>query len=122
MMDSVKSIVSNQLQETGILIDNISLIGAIRLPAEVKAALDSKVTATQRAQQRENELREAEAQAKKVVAQAQGEAEANKVKMSSLTQQIIEWQRLENERRAIDKWNGVLPTVTSNTIPFINVK
>jgi len=122
LMDSVQYIVKRNLDSTGIIIGKISLIGSIRLPSSMKAALDAKVTATQKAQQRENELREAEASAKKTIAIAQGESEANKIKMSSLTSQIIEWQRLENERVAIAKWNGVLPTMTGSAIPFVNIK
>ena len=122
MIDDVTTLASNQLKETGILIDKISLIGAIRLPAQVKAALDAKVSATQKAQQRENELREAEATAKKLVAQAQGEAEANNIKMNSLSDKIIEWQKVQNETAAIEKWNGVLPQVTSGATPFITIK
>lgn len=122
LMDSVQNIVKNQLDTSGIIIDKISLIGSIRLPESMKAALDAKVTATQKAQQRENELREAEAAAKKTIAMAQGEAEANRIKMSSLSAQIIEWQRLENERVAIAKWNGVLPQMTGGAVPFVNFK
>ncbi len=123
LMDSVMANLKRQFDSTGIIIEKISLIGAIRLPPEVKSALDSKISATQRAQQRENEIREAEAQAKKTIAQAQGEAEANRIKLSSLNAQIIEWQRLQNELTAIQKWNGVLPSVTgAGAVPFINVK
>lgn len=122
MIDSVQALAKQQLDSSGIIIDKVSLIGSIRIPQSVKDALDMKVAATQKAQQRENELREAEATAKKLVAQAQGEAESNKIKASSLTPSVIEWQRLQNETKAIDKWNGVLPTVTSGVTPFMNLK
>jgi regulator of protease activity HflC (stomatin/prohibitin superfamily) len=122
MIDSVQALAKQQLDTTGIVIDKVSLIGSIRIPDQVKEALDMKVAATQKAQQRENELREAEATAKKLVAQAQGEAESNKIKASSLTSAVIEWQRLQNETKAIEKWNGVLPTVTSGATPLINLK
>ena len=121
LIESVHAIVKSKLDTTGIIVDNISLIGSIRLPGTIKEALDSKVAATQKAQQRENELREAEAAAKKMVATAQGEADANRIKTSSLNQQIIEWQRLTNEKAAIDKWNGVLPQVTGGATPMISI-
>lgn len=122
LLESVQLIVKSQLDTTGIIIDKISLIGSIRLPTSIKEALDSKVAATQKAQQRENELREAEAAAKKLIAAAQGEAEANRIKTSSLNTQVIEWQRIMNEKAAIDKWNGALPQVTGNATPFVNIK
>jgi regulator of protease activity HflC (stomatin/prohibitin superfamily) len=98
----------------------------MRLPANVTAALNSKIEATQKAQQRENELRESEAQAKKEVAQAEGqakatilraqaEAQANKLKLQTLTKELIQYE-------AVQKWNGELSQVMgSGTIPFLNI-
>jgi len=122
LITEVQNTVQTQVDEIGIIIEKIYLIGDMRLPPTVISALNEKITATQRAQQRENELREAEAAAKKTVAQAQGEAEANRIKLSSLSPQIIEWQRLQNEATAIGKWNGVLPQVTSGAVPFMSIK
>ena len=90
----------------------------------VKEALNKKIEATQRAQQRENELRESEAQAKKEMALADGigrskvitaraeaesliieakaKAEANNMLAKSLTPDLLKWQ-------SISKWNGQLP-------------
>ena len=126
LLDAVKKKVSDEFGPIGIKIDDIYLIGSMRLPENVLTALNSKIEATQRAQQRENELREAEAQAKKNVAEAEGqakallakataEAEANRLKQKTLTRELIEYE-------AIQRWNGELPTVTGGgTMPFINV-
>jgi regulator of protease activity HflC (stomatin/prohibitin superfamily) len=127
LVDVVQKKVGEQVAAQGIIIDKIYLIGSVRLPANVVAALNSKIEATQRAQQRENELREAEAEAKKQVAKAEGEAKAtlaraeaeskaNQLKLRTLTRELIEYE-------AIQKWDGKLPTMTGNSaIPFINVK
>ena len=73
-VDSVENKVQAQLTPDGIIVDKISLIGNIRIPKQVTAALNAKLEAGQRASQRETELREAEAQAAKDVAQAEGQA------------------------------------------------
>lgn len=122
LIDSVKKDVKGKCDSIGIVIEELYWIGRIKVPTVVKNAIDAKIQATQIAQQRENELRQAEAEAKKKIAEAEGEAQANKIKMSSLTPQVIEWQRLENERKAIESWNGQLPTVTSGVTPFIQLK
>jgi regulator of protease activity HflC (stomatin/prohibitin superfamily) len=136
MVDDVQKLVAERATLAGITVSQVSLLGAIRLPNTVVGALNSKIEATQRAQQRENELREAEAQAKKDVAAAEGEAQrlkalaegraaatlteaeaqaqANKILAESLTTPLIEY-------RKIDKWNGALPTVTSNGQSLINL-
>jgi regulator of protease activity HflC (stomatin/prohibitin superfamily) len=105
LIDSVKQIVKKQLDSTGIVVDNVYLIGSIRIPAGVKQALDDKVKMTQEAQKAENELQKATAMAKIKIVNAEAEAQANKILVSSINQTLVEWE-------TIKKWNGVLPTVT----------
>lgn len=128
--------VRKDLNSLGIDITRIYIIGRFGFPDGVIHALNAKIEATQRAQQRENELREAEAQAKKDVAKAEGaarckiaeaEAEAksnymlaesaarsNKLLSQSITRELVEWQTVE-------RWNGVLPQVSGSNTPFINL-
>lgn len=137
MMDSVQKLVQERSAVAGLNVSQVSLLGSVRLPQNVENALNSKMEATQRAQQRENELREAEAEAKKSVAQAEGEAQkqralaegeaqatltkaeaqakANKILSESLTPALIEY-------RKIDRWNGALPQFGGNVTPLIQVK
>jgi regulator of protease activity HflC (stomatin/prohibitin superfamily) len=108
-------------------IEKLTVVGSFRLPAPVLAALESKIAATQKAMMKENELREAEAEAKKVVAKARGDAEgrlalaeaeakANYLVAKSLTPELVQWQ-------ALAKWNGALPQFTGGgAVPFINIK
>lgn len=122
----VENHVRNDLSPMGIELSRIYLIGRFHFPDTVISALNSKIEAMQRAQQRENELREAEAEAKKQVAKAEGqakcslmqakaEAEANLVLSQSITPELIQWQ-------AVQKWSGDLPQVTSGAIPLIGLK
>lgn len=115
MIDSLQLMTKNQLSPYGIIIDNVFLIGSIRMPESIIKSLNSKVEQTQKAQEAENQLRTAEAQAKIKVVNAQAQADANKLLEASITPTLVQWQ-------AINKWNGILPTVTSGTVPFINVK
>lgn len=123
--DEVQNHVKEDLQIIGIEISRIYLIGRFHFPQTVVDALNSKIEAIQRAQQRENELREAEAEAKKQVAKAEGqakcsmlkaeaEAKANLILSQSITPELIQWQ-------AIQEWDGKLPQVTSGAIPFIQL-
>jgi regulator of protease activity HflC (stomatin/prohibitin superfamily) len=116
--DEVEEHVKSDLKKIGIEISRIYLIGRFHFPQTVVNALNSKIEAIQRAQQRENELREAEAEAKKQIAKAEGrarcsvlqaeaEAQANLLLSSSVTPQLIQWQ-------ATQKWDGKLPQVVGN--------
>ena len=52
---------------------------------------------------------EAEGEAKSAIERARGEAESNRLRQASITPQLLEWKRLENQRAFIDHWNGELP-------------
>lgn len=77
LITKVQKEVSDQVVEYGINIEKIYLIGKFRLPTLVTDALNAKITATQKAQQRENEVAQAKAEADKEIAVARGVAEAN---------------------------------------------
>jgi regulator of protease activity HflC (stomatin/prohibitin superfamily) len=124
--EDVERHVREDLNPIGIELSRIYLIGRFHFPQNVIAALNSKIEAMQRAQQRENELREAEAEAKKQIAKAEGQArcaivqaesesKANSLLSKSVTPELIQWQ-------AVQKWDGKLPSVTSGATPFIQVK
>ena len=125
MLKQAQEIVAKEVGPIGIEVTKISAVGEFRLPENVTKALNSKIEATQRAQQRENELREAEAEAKKKVAAAEGEAasqlaiaeaqaKANRLLSESLTPQLVEYERIK-------RWNGILPQITSGATPFVTL-
>lgn len=126
MMAAVTKEVVDQISPQGIVVDKLYLIGKFRLPENVETALNSKIEATQRAQQRQNEVAEATAAGAKEIATAHAhamaqleiahaEADANKLKQATLTEALIRYQ-------AIQKWNGELPTYTGGgALPFINM-
>lgn len=127
LIENVTTDVQVLCDPIGILIEKIYWIGRIKLPESVKNAIDAKIKATQIAQQRENEVREAQAQAQKKIAQAEGEAvsilrvaeaqaKANTILNRSLTLTLVQY-------KSIEKWNGTLPTYTGGgAVPFINMK
>lgn len=118
--------VQDEFNPEGIMVDKLYLVSSPRPPQNIVEAINSKLEAVQKAQQRENEVAEARAQAEKEVAKAQGdataaltrakaEAEANQLKLKTLTKELIQYE-------AIQKWNGELPNITSGAVPFINVE
>ena len=129
LIEQVQKDVTAQVADLGIIIEKVYWIGELRLPAVVIAAINAKIGATQMAQQRQNEVQQAMAEAQKVRASAQGEADA-KIMMAKAEAQSIELRGdalARNpklvELQAIEKWNGVLPvTMLNNTMPFLPIK
>lgn len=114
---TVESDVKKQAAQVGITVEKVYFVNQMRLPDSVMASINGKIAATQIAQQKENELRAAEADAAKVIAQAKGEAEATRIRGEALKQNPQALEQL-----AIEKWNGQLPQVTSGATPFVSLK
>lgn len=124
LLRKVEDSVSESVSGIGIIVEKVYLIGSMRLPQQVIRALNSKIEATQRAEQRENELREAEAEAKKKVAEARGEAQsvltraeaqakANQILARSVTAELIKYE-------ATKRWDGKLPKFSGGgAVPMI---
>ena len=78
-------------------------------------------TAEQLKLKAERDLQRIEVEARQRVAQAKAEAESLAVQRQQVTPELIRLREMENQRQAIEKWDGRLPNVAGGAIPFINV-
>ena len=120
----VQAMIDQKVSPVGVGVQQFGFIGAPRVPSVIASAITAKAQAIQQAERARNELAttqaeaakkiaEAEGDAKSLVTRAQGEADANRIRQNSLTPQLLELRRIENNRALIDKWNGQLPSVQS---------
>jgi regulator of protease activity HflC (stomatin/prohibitin superfamily) len=125
-LSKVQALIQSKMDPVGVGIQQFGFIGAPRVPEVIAAAITSKAQAIQAAEQANNELAKTQAEAAKTVAaaegeakaaitRAQGEAEANKIRQASLTPQLLELRKIENQKALIDRWNGALPTVQTGS-------
>ncbi len=98
--------VNRSLKDEGFTIEKLTLLD-LRPPEDVKKSISNKMQAQQLAQQ-------AKAEAEATLTKAKAEAESIRLKTLTVTPLLIQYE-------AIQKWNGELPKVTSNVIPFINL-
>jgi regulator of protease activity HflC (stomatin/prohibitin superfamily) len=121
-LTKVQALIQQKMDPVGVGIQQFGFIGAPRVPAVIATAITGKAQAIQDAERARNELAktqaeaaktvaEAEGEAKAAVTRAQGEAEANKIRQTSLTPQLLELRKIENQKALIERWNGQLPTV-----------
>lgn len=121
-LHKVQTMIEQKVSPVGVGVQQFGFIGAPRVPPVIAAAITAKAQAIQQAERARNELAttqaeaakkiaEAEGDAKSLVTRAQGEADANRIRQNSLTPQLLDLRRIENNRALIDKWNGQLPTV-----------
>lgn len=123
-LHQVEALIQQKVAPVGVGIQQFGFIGAPRVPEVIASAITAKAQAIQNAERARNELAETQAQAAKKIAEAdgdaksnvarsQGEAEANRIRQTSITPQLLELRRLENQRELINRWNGQLPQVES---------
>ncbi len=115
LMVMVDKDVRDWTKDVGIIVDRVYLIGEFRLPRVVEDSLNAKIAATQMAQQRENEVAQAKAEAQKEVEVARGQAMSNELKSKSLTPELLEYQSMLNQQDWIKKWDGKQPQVSLGT-------
>jgi len=89
-----------------------------RFSKEYTQAIENKARAEQDALAAQNKLKQVEFEAQQDIARAKGKAEAIKVEAQALKDNPE-----VSTLRAIEKWDGKLPTYTAGgAVPFINVK
>lgn len=112
---------NDRLIDQGITVVNVNITN-LNFSDAYNQAIEDKQVAQQRALTAQQELEITKVEAEKKIVEAQGTAEANRILNESLTQENLEKQKLENQSKAIDKWNGQLPgTTLSEGIPFLNL-
>lgn len=92
----------------------VQLTSGLKYPESIVQSVNAKNNAIQQAMRAENELKVAQAEAAKLVAQAEGEKRANELRMQSLTPLLIQQQM-------IDKWDGKLPVYGTVPALFNNI-
>ena len=125
-LHKVEQQIQDKVTNVGVGVQQFGFIGAPRVPTVIATAITAKAQAIQEAERAKNELAttqaeaakkiaEADGDAKSQVTRAQGEADANRIRQTSISPQLLELRRLENQRAYIDKWNGQLPSVQAGT-------
>lgn len=111
---NIRKKINDGVGRYGVIVEQFGFIGALRPPANIAESINLKIAAIQKAIQSENELRQAKADAAKTIARAEGEAKANQLLASSISQQLIDWRRLEITMEAVKHWDGKRPMVEGN--------
>jgi len=114
----VKEEVAGKLGKYSVTVGDISLVNFGFSP-EYQKAIEGKVIAMQSKLQAEQDLQRIEVEAKQEVAKAEGRAKAIQIETQAINSQGgANYVQL----KAIEKWDGNLPSTMAGVVPFINVK
>lgn len=117
----IKELLKQRLMAYNIMVDDFSIVN-FKFSAQFTQAIESKQTAEQLALKAQRDLERIKIEAEQKVAQARAEAEALRLQKEIVTPQLINLRQIEASMKAIEKWDGRLPNVTSGAVPFIDVR
>lgn len=140
--EEIKKNVLDSLQVTlasdDIILEDISLTN-FDFNAQFKDSIEQKQIEEQKAQKEEyllkqkeiqvqQRIKEAEANKQSKILEGEGIAEYNKLIQLEITEDVLEYKRLENIKQAIEAWNGTYPATyfgggaEQNPIPLIQLQ
>lgn len=108
----VQNTLKNVLEKEGFYLEQLT--SGLGYPKTIVDAVNAKNKAVQEAMMVENQLKVAEAQAKKLLIQAEAEKKANEMRQQSLTPLLI-------QQEFIKKWDGRTPLYGNSPVMFKNV-
>jgi len=121
--DRAAKLLNERFADKYIVIEQ-SNITDVKFSESFTQAIEAKVTAQQQAEKARNDLVRIELEGKQAIVRAQAEAEAIRLKSQAASnEKYVSLKALEVEEKAIEKWNGQLPTqfIPGSTMPFINL-
>lgn len=116
LLNSVQGDVANFFSPYGLIVEKLFWAGNVRVPDVVLTQINNKIANEQHALAAQAQVATVQAEAQQRIAQAEGEAKAIQVQGDTLRSNP-EVLRL----RAIEKWDGRLPQVTSGATPFVQL-
>lgn len=114
----IAKLLAAKLAKYNLTVDSISVTN-FKFSEAFNVAIEAKVTAQQNVLKASNDLQRIKIEAQQKVVQAQAIASSMALQKQIVTPELIQLKQIENEKAAIDKWNGVLPLYTGNNLPFI---
>lgn len=117
--DNIKQLLQERLQNRGITVEDISITD-FDFSKSFNDAIEAKVTAEQLKLKADRDLERIKIEKEQKITQAEAEAESLRLQKQEITLDLIRLREIEMQTKAIDKWNGIMPQVTSG-IPFIQI-
>ncbi len=118
--DKVCNELSERLLPLHITLVDFNFVHSDFSPDFIKA-VEEKQIAEQSAKTTHNLTEKVKEETLQIKLKAEAEAYALKVKKESVTQELIALKKAEALIKAIEKWDGKLPRVATNAVPFLDV-
>jgi prohibitin 2 len=118
--DEIILALKERMTRHGLVVDEFSIVN-FNFSKTFNEAIEAKTTADQLKMKAERDLQRIEVEARQKIARAKAEAESLALQRQQVTPELLRLRETENQAKAIEKWDGHLPTNTGGVLPFINV-
>lgn len=120
--DALQVAMTERLIPLGINVVELSITDFQFSPA-FQDSIEAKVRAVQEALEAQNALERVKFEAEQEIVRATAEARALELQKEQVTDQLLELRRIEVQQTAVEKWNGVMPSVVTSggPVPNLNV-
>ncbi len=133
--DKVFQDLKTNLEKDHIILEDVNLVN-FDFNKQFKDAIEQKQIEEQKAEKEkyilqqieissQQEVKKAEAAKQSKILEGEGIAEYNKLIQQEITDNVLEYKKLENAKMAIEKWNGNYPATymgSDSAIPLINLQ
>lgn len=119
--EEIRDQLKQRLLEYNITVVDFAIID-FKFSDQFSQSIEEKQVADQRRLKSEYDLARIKIEAEQKITQARAEAEALRLQKQNISKDLIELRKVEAALKAIDKWDGTLPKVTSGAVPFVDVK
>lgn len=119
--DAIRMALNERLVKHDVIIDEFSIVN-FQFSKSFNEAIEAKTTAEQLKLKADRDLQRIRVEAEQKIASAEAEAKSLAMQKQEVTDDLLKLREIENQRRAIEKWDGRLPTyIAGGAVPFIQV-
>jgi len=118
----LQDLITVRLAPLGIGVIELSITD-FRFTQVFQDSIEAKVKAVQQALEAENALKRVGFEAQQAIVKATAEAKGLELQKVQITAQLLDLRRIEVQGRAVEKWNGVMPSVVTSggPVPMLDV-
>ena len=120
--DELQNLMAERLAPHGIGVVQLSITD-FQFSSTFQDSIEAKVKAVQQALEAENALSRVEFEAQQQITRAEAEAKGLELQKAQVTPNLLELRRIEVQRAAVERWNGVMPEVVTSggPVPMLDV-
>lgn len=115
----MKDLLRSRLAEYYIRVDDFAITN-FAFSKEFTQAIEGKQKAEQLALTAQRDLERVKFESEQKITQAKAEAESLRLQKENVTPQLIKLRQIEASMKAISKWDGHMPKITSGVLPWIS--